>query len=1128
MKKRRVLSFASVAAMLLTMFLSVLVAGVSAAPVLPGGATIAEDAEKLVLHPGDVDWVIGSKAAYVHSTDGQTYYTDYAKPWAENSQGDFQGEKTTLYAFAPAIGSRQGDYYWGGFMGYPLYNVYRNNAPWCHGGFIYKVEGGAYVALALPMAKSLSKARAEEYVFETSTDGTTWTPLTATITLDFDAADPHNNVAPMAPVNSVYKAVMQMPGTSSDTIQLRVTMPGGKDNGNGYTYPGMGYDANMFIGTMVVSANDLSQYKKLDEVPEFKTPVLAPGIYDDLTDDYYYSYNIRSTWKDADNYNWNDAAGYAATFATQTNEAWEGWTELMGRFMGQVIPLAVKTNVAWNGSAIIYEVEAGSYIATAIPVNPDSVPKVGEGDAATVDFTHFGFDVSADKATWTAVTPEIVLDSACVREGNKSFFDVYKAVVQIPEGMKYYRITLPGFDMNATNGNEYKWTADRETKYDGNYWIGPSLASKYDLSDYTDLKDIPDSPVYVDIKAELKEAILLADAVVLSSYQNDDAKEAFVAKLAEAKEYLEADHTQAEYQAMATALNAAREALNKKDVPSDATIEQDDDRKILKPGVADWLSGSVFTKEDGTPVKKGDGRHEWYACYTDYALSSLIAQQDNLYLDSKELIHATNYDHYLYDTFQKFSFMGRPLEGGFVNTVSWAASNIKYRVYAGSYLSSAILVYGKAAGAENWPDIQKKYVFQVSADDKTWTNVDATITEEQTEGDWKLYKAVVKIPDGNYYCRIVMPGADSISESTTWYQGCPSYEQTFLGPTIASMSNLAEIDTYEDIPDATEWYADPAITSKDEEKIQITEQYFKTREDNMTIADALAAIDTATGTFEFYTADGAKITDETTKLVAGMKADIVDMKGNSMNKALGLPMLTVSTGNDLLSIAELDDIVLEYGAEKTAEGLKLPATVKIEAGNGSFDAQIEWDVDGCDYDPSVSQEQTFTVTGTVVLPENVTNGSNLSLEVGVNVTVQGSTDYGVRSTDESKAKVDSDEDVIYVKEGLTLEEINAILQPVGDVTIVFASADGEDLSDLSVKAERGMTIDVYTDVVMIKSYEIAFLGDAGGNDSNVSNDSDVSVPDTGDSSNNMLSVMLLAFAAAASGAAVILAKKRRA
>lgn len=75
-----------------------------------------------------------------------------------------------------------------------------------------------------------------------------------------------------------------------------------------------------------------------------------------------------------------------------------------------------------------------------------------------------------------------------------------------------------------------------------------------------------------------------------------------------------------------------------------------------------------------------------------------------------------------------------------------------------------------------------------------------------------------------------------------------------------------------------------------------------------------------------------RLADGSTVLAAGMKADLVDSKGFSLSQSLGLPMLTVSTGNDLLSIGTLEDIVLEYGAEKTAEGLKLPATVPIEAG----------------------------------------------------------------------------------------------------------------------------------------------------------------------------------------------------
>lgn len=148
-----------------------------------------------------------------------------------------------------------------------------------------------------------------------------------------------------------------------------------------------------------------------------------------------------------------------------------------------------------------------------------------------------------------------------------------------------------------------------------------------------------------------------------------------------------------------------------------------------------------------------------------------------------------------------------------------------------------------------------------------------------------------------------------------------------------------------------------------------------------------------------------------------------------------------------------------------------------------------------------------------MLPEDVTNGSGLSLAIQVNVTVEGSSAYGVRSTDESKVLVDNDEGVVYVQEGLTAAEINALLEPVGDVFIVFAGADGSDLDDLNVKAEPGMTIDVYTEVVMIMSYDIAYLGDSG-------------IPETGGGS--ALPAILAAAAASACGAAVLLAKKRRA
>lgn len=540
---------------------------------------------------GDIDWVIGTKSGKYEAAEGH-FYTDYAQAWAQNSQdgGSHDSNVTPekyIYALNLDTGARAEDYYFGGFMGYPVYDLYRSEAPWTHGGILYKVQGNSYVAMALALPKaSASLEKAEEFLFESSVDnGATWVKLDTVgdITLDYDANDP-TVTGDKNPSVSIYKAVVKLPGSSEDTVQLRITIPGGKDDGQGYVWPGLDYgNADHRIGTVVVSAHDLSQYKTIDQVPEFKTPVLAPGIYDDLEDDFYYDFHIRSTWKDGPDYNWNTAEGYAQTFVPQTSDGWEGWTALIGRFMGQVIPKAYKTEAAWNGSAMLYEVEAGSYVATAIPTDPDAPKKDGE-----VDFSCFGFDVSADKDTWTAVTPTIVLDSARAPEGNVSYFDVYKAVVQIPEGMKYYRITLPGFDPQAQTSNDLVWSPDRDTAYDGKFYIGPSFASAYDLTDYTDLTKVPDSPLFVDIKGELRNAIILADALNLKLYEEDDAMEAFLAKLEEAKAYLNDDpeHTHDEYKAKAAELDEARAALTQKDVPGAANVGQNDTRRILKPGVA--------------------------------------------------------------------------------------------------------------------------------------------------------------------------------------------------------------------------------------------------------------------------------------------------------------------------------------------------------------------------------------------------------------------------------------------------------------------------------------------------------------------------------------------------------------
>lgn len=78
---------------------------------------------------------------------------------------------------------------------------------------------------------------------------------------------------------------------------------------------------------------------------------------------------------------------------------------------------------------------------------------------------------------------------------------------------------------------------------------------------------------------------------------------------------------------------------------------------------------------------------------------------------------------------------------------------------------------------------------------------------------------------------------------------------------------------------------------------------------------------------------------------------------------------------------------LKNGTAKTAQALGLPQTVRLTTDNETMDADVQWDTASSTYDPAVKKEQTFTVNGTVSLPDGVSNPENLSLEVSITVTV---------------------------------------------------------------------------------------------------------------------------------------------
>ncbi|MDO4273387.1 MAG: hypothetical protein Q4D16_06955 [Eubacteriales bacterium] len=74
------------------------------------------------------------------------------------------------------------------------------------------------------------------------------------------------------------------------------------------------------------------------------------------------------------------------------------------------------------------------------------------------------------------------------------------------------------------------------------------------------------------------------------------------------------------------------------------------------------------------------------------------------------------------------------------------------------------------------------------------------------------------------------------------------------------------------------------------------------------------------------------------------------------------------------------------GAEKSPVGLKLPETLRVNgAGEAQFDVAVEWDTEECSYDPSLKEEQNFTVKGHLQIPKEQ---NNKDLDTTVEISVQ--------------------------------------------------------------------------------------------------------------------------------------------
>ncbi|WP_314584853.1 LamG-like jellyroll fold domain-containing protein [Paenibacillus terrigena] len=119
----------------------------------------------------------------------------------------------------------------------------------------------------------------------------------------------------------------------------------------------------------------------------------------------------------------------------------------------------------------------------------------------------------------------------------------------------------------------------------------------------------------------------------------------------------------------------------------------------------------------------------------------------------------------------------------------------------------------------------------------------------------------------------------------------------------------------------------------------------------------------------------------------GLLADVRVFNG-ALTQAEVTLLMKAGQGLTLKSItasAALTGVV--NGTAKTSAALGLPATVELVTDNGNVNANVVWDVEAASYDPAEKSEQTFTVNGTVTLPEGVDNPKNVALTASIQVTV---------------------------------------------------------------------------------------------------------------------------------------------
>ena len=983
--------------------------------------------------------------------------------------------------------------------------------------FIYKVVGDSYVATALVFQGSnISQAKRMEvcraYGFDYSVDGNKWISIEPEFT--YEHGWTAQNPGPGHQISCV-RAVVLLP---EDAVYYRITLPGfdkskATDNSTDadlhcdYTVPAendtwTGLNQVCGIGASCASELNLSELNAWADVPNdsnkaeleaftaamSEKAVLSPGKLDDLSDDSYIYKMLRS--KELPNVGTSiTEADYLRKLVAPTygeGSTLGQMTQPYGHFLGKRVEnlyTNYSQNSAWGGQSIIYRVEENSYVATMLSTSPT----YNDWGLLPAHWNNYGFEVSVNGLYWQSVTPTFTNAGGWTAGTHQASF--IQATVKIPAGMSYYRITLPGYSKVATGTSlrvANSWVADTGVSYAADTAtnihygaIGMSMASNYDLSQYTKLEDVPEEKID---KTSLQKLLNRVSSIAEEGNIKDgNSKDKFESALAAAKAVNEdQDATQNQINGVIASLEKAFVSLEYNEFDEavlSGTDKQYTERRFLRPGIYDEMLASPLVDAAGSTVTSNG-----FTVYrSDYSDPFILSVQDGVNNSNwtRMILNRSNMDY------SAVSFMGKPIKGAYIPLNSWAASGILYRVYGDSYVSTALLV-NKNLSDFSLGDLSQKYGYMISKDGENFIEItpesivkvdscDATDDGVVPFG-WDVYKATVKIPAGYTYYRIISPGALELSKDTTWYVPNPNGYDAQIGPSIASKYDLQQYDSYEEVPDYCAVYADPEITDSNEEIAVVSEKTIGVMKYDLKVSDVKNAITVKNGVIVIKNADGS-IAQDTDKVVSGMTLTLKDNSDNDYFANIMRDPLMLVLYDDLYAVEVLDPLTVANGSEKTVDGLTLPAAIKIFTGSETLEATVTWDVDGCNYNPQKTQAQSFVVKGEVRLPDGVKNTMQVSLAVSVDVTVSEPYSPSVRVREGvTKVKVDRNSLVIYYTDGMNAQELLDSLEPYGTTEYSITKYNAETDEVLAVantdKLDTLMGLDVrYKDT----DYDLAYF-----------------------------------------------------